>query len=281
MFRIRRLIAQLGVEGLFLGALGLAALVVSIASLVGVQLKPEVLLATVVGALGLLMEAMVVQVAHRKADIEQLRAALGLSEVEILDMKTAFPRHLADSALGATDFILDSEMSKQTPSRRTEVQHEYQRIRDERVLKGELDFKRIEVIYNQRSLESIVGKLLALEGREFLIRHYDPPPKAIPILSMMSFDDKRFYLGGFHTGEAPGIAQVVYVRDEKVAQLLREYWRVLWQEATPLNAGGQIDWTELKRIAKRIQMSEQEFEAMVTRLRDEVQRKKRSGAAKE
>jgi len=272
MLRIKRLIGQLGFEGLVLGLLGLVAIGVAVVSLLGVRLKSEVLLSVVIGALGLLIEAMVIQVANRKADVEQLREAFGLSDIEILDMKKGFPHHLAQSALQAQDFILDSEMSNQIQSLGPDVQQVYQRIRDKRVLKGELDFKRVEVIYSQRSLESVVKKLLTFEGHRFLIRHYDPPSKAIPVFSMMSFDDQQFYLGGFHTREAPGIAKVAFFREERLARLLRDYWHVLWQEAVPLNPGGQIEWAELRRIADRLEVTEQDFEAMVNRLKDEVQR---------
>ena len=67
------------------------------------------------------------------------------------------------------------------------------------------------------------------------------------------------------------------IRGPEMRQLLEAYWNNLWHSATPLNEGKRINWDELKAIAHRVGMSEEEFNSIVSKWTDEVQRRKRRG----
>jgi hypothetical protein len=201
---------------------------------------------------------------------------LGAASIEILDMKVGFPQQIAQRARAAKKFILDTNLNQEIRrSSTTHPQAEYRRIRDERVRKGEISFKRVEVIFHRDHLESIIRQLLRFEGGEFYLRHYDAPPQAIPVFHVMSFDDEHIYLGGFYPSDPSTEEKAVYVRSKEMSELIKEYWQILWLRARPLNEGKVINWDELRRIGTRLGLSSNEFDEMVSRIRSEVDREKR------
>jgi hypothetical protein len=273
MSNFRRFVGNLRFDGWVLGLTGLVAIMIGILDLTPfVNLTADPMLKMIVIALGLLMGAIVAQTGRRALEITELREALGLVEVEGLEAKRSFPQHLVQSVLRAQKFILDTNLNEEVPRGSGDPQRQYRQILDERLRKGDLSFRRVEVIFNKERLEKVVRRLLKHEGQDYFIRHYDPPPRAIPVLHMMSFDDERFYLGGFYPAESPTEERAIYIRQSEIAQLFRDYWNVLWLRAIPLNEGKRINWAELKRIALRVGMTEPDFNAMIARLKDEAQR---------
>lgn len=109
----------------------------------------------------------------------------------------------------------------------------------------------------------MIEELIAYKDKECYIRHYEPPPRAIPLLHIMSFDNEHFYIGGFHPVESLGEETAVYIRHHLVNRLLAEYWNVLWANATPLKEGKRIYLDRLWQIAERIGVSHDEFDKMV------------------
>lgn len=274
MLEVKRLVRNLSFDGWLLGFTGLAAVAIGMLDFIGwLQLSTEQLLQMVIVGLGLLMGAVVVQVTRQETSVDRIRTQLGAADIEVLDMKWAFPQHIAQRAREAQKFILDTNLNEEVPRfpRPSSPQAQYRRIRDERVSKDEIGFRRVEVIFRKKHLESVVRRLLTFEGHEFYLRHYDPPPQAIPVLHIMSFDGEHFYLGGFYPTESPTEEQAVYIRNMAMNQLLHDYWQMLWLRARPVNEGTVINWVELKRIGKRLGMTDEEFSEMVNRVKGEVQ----------
>jgi hypothetical protein len=206
----------------------------------------------------------------------QLESKTGGAGIEILDMKWAFPQHIAQKAKAAQKFILDTNLNQEIRRASTvSPQEEYRRIRDERVLNGKIAFRRVEVIFHREHLESVIRRLLMFEGYDFYLRHYDAPPQAIPVMHLLSFDDEHFYIGGFYPSDPSTEERAVYIRSKEMGELLREYWQLLWLRAKPLNEGKIINWAELKRIGSKLGLNDDEFEGLVTRLKDEVHRSKK------
>jgi hypothetical protein len=190
--------------------------------------------------------------------------------VETLEAKQSFPQQLVRSIRRAKKFVLDMNLIEEVPRELNTPYKKYRQILEERVSGGELSFKRVEVVYSRERLERIVTRLLKHEGQDCFIRHYEPPIRAIPILQLMSFDDRDFYLGGFHSDISPTEEQVLYCRHAEITRVLREYWNVLWMKALPLNKGDVIHWKELKRIALRIGMKEAEYEELIAELKSKA-----------
>jgi hypothetical protein len=275
MSEIKRLIRYAGYDDWFLGLMALTAVAVGLFDFAGWLprwIQERLLEITVVGV-GLLMGTAFVQAVRQKRGLDMIRTMIGGVDVETLDVKWAFPSQTAQRVRGARKYILDTSLNRDVPHVHalSSRQVRYRRIRDERVRKDEIGFRRVEVIFHKQHLETVVRRLLMFEGHDFHVRHYDPPPQVIPILHIMSFDGEGFYLGGFYPSDSPIEERVVYVRSKEINELLRDYWHVLWLRGRPLNEGGVIDWTELKRIGKNVGMSDEEFEKMVDRLKGEVE----------
>lgn len=247
----------------------LVCTVVVVLDLIGV-VQPSIVTAAILLTLALLSFS---TLSTRKSldKFENAIEHLGIAGIEILDMKVGFPQQIAQRARAAKKFILDTNLNQEIRrASTTHPQAEYRRIRDERVLKGEIAFKRVEVIFHQDHLESVIRQLLRFEGCEFYLRHYDAPPQAIPVLHIMSFDDEHIYLGGFYPSDPSTEEKAIYVRSKEMSELIKEYWQVLWLRAKPLNEGRVINWNELKRIGTRLGLSESEFDEMVKRIRSEI-----------
>ncbi len=70
----------------------------------------------------------------------KLREDLTAGEVIILDMNTEFPRHIAEQARRCRHYILDTNLSREVVwTSGASVQKEYERVRDERISKGEVE----------------------------------------------------------------------------------------------------------------------------------------------
>jgi len=69
--------------------------------------------------------------------------------------------------------------------------------------------------------------------------------------------------------------EALYFRDAYLGSMFKEYWIELWNEAIPLNEGKIINWGEIKRIGEKLGMSENEFNQMASKVKEQVQREKR------
>ena len=275
MSELKQLIRNFGFESWMLSLTALAAIFIGLLDFVGwLNLSTDQLLQIVVVGIGLLMGAVIAQTSRRASEINELRKLVGVAEITILESRRSFPQHLVQSISKAQRFVLDTALNFELPPSADDPQKQYKQILDKRVRQSDISFRRVEVIFNRERFEKMLRRLLTYEGFEYFIRYYDAPPKAIPLLNMMSFDDEHFYLGGFYPAEPTTEELVVYIRHPEIAQFFRDYWNILWLRAIPLNEGKRIDWAGLKRLALHLGMTESEYDSMVTKLKDEIQREK-------
>lgn len=197
-----------------------------------------------------------------------IEAKMGGVGIEFLDMKSSFPRQLVKRVQAVQNFILDTDFNHEII--RKSVRHpqdDYRKIRNKKVLKENLAFRRVEVIFHREHFEDLVERLVKFEGCDYLVRHYDAPPQAVPTLHIMSFDNEHFYIGGFYPSDPSSSENVLYIHGEEVGNLLKEYWNVLWSKAKPLNEGKRINIKELERIGSRFDMDSSEVQDLIAGFR--------------
>lgn len=129
----------------------------------------------------------------------------------------------------------------------------------------------MEVIFTRERFEKVLRRLLRHEGHDYLIRHYTPPKKAIPIIHMMSFDDDHFYLGGFYPGGPTTRHVVLRLKHPETKRFFDSYWSELWQGATPLNTIRSIDWDEVSKVAECLGITPNQLDEIKTRLKGELE----------
>ena len=166
MQTLKRLRFNLKLDEWILGITGLAAIVIGILDFTPLtNLTNDPLLRLIVVALGLLMEAVVVQTGRRSSEIKELRESLGQIEIEFLEAQLSFPQRLIQSVAQAKRFILDTNLNEERARGLVEdPQREYREIRDKRIMRGEIVFQRVEVIFNKSALEKVVRSLLRYQG---------------------------------------------------------------------------------------------------------------------
>jgi hypothetical protein len=281
MKSFQQTLKYLGVEGWAFGLSGIFAIIFSVASFLGyIPLSTEQSIQILVGAMGALMLAVVSQTAHRHSEFSELRDLLGVANLELIGNNAEYVQHLLQNIVGATTFVSDTILSPPiTPMSQPDYfsgsRADYKLLLYKRVIKGEISYRRVEIISSKFSLERTIYRLLLFQGHKFLLRHYTAPPSFIPILNLVSFDDSIVYLRDFYRNESTVHEKTLALSGSKCAEFFREYWNVLWNEAIPLNQGGVIDWGELRRIGMRIGLSSDEFDLLVSRLKETVQRDKR------
>lgn len=267
---------NLDFDSLLLALSGLVAIIFGIVSFIGfIPISGEQLSSILISSLGILMASVVALTVRRKSEIKELKESVGISETKIVYSTRELENYFASSARQAKRFILDTSLNRvllePTPVKFfSGIEDGYRRVVYDRTSKGQISFKRIEIIYHQASLEWVIFRLLLHEGHDYQIRHYDSPDKPIPMLSLVSFDNTTFYVGGFYLKGAPTEESALKANEPNLGIILAEYWDTFWNNATPLNEGGAIDWTELKRIGARIGVDKKNFEAMVKRLEEDV-----------
>lgn len=269
---------NLGFEGWVFGLTGLAAIVFGVISFLGfIPLPIGQSLQIVIGAIGAIMLAVVAQASRRQAEFQELKDLVGIADVKLLDNEGEFPADLVSECMRTKGFVNDVFVNWATPRREavrylTGKYSEYNRELFRRVTKDEISFRQVQVIYHAQGFQELIHRLLLHEGHGYYIRYYDKPPVSIPILHVTSFDDRVFYLGvGYPKGQ-PAKNQVLRLSEPNSNQLLKNYWQVLWDSATPLNTGRLIDWDEIRKLGTSIGLTESEIEDMLSKVRKDVER---------
>ncbi len=274
----KRYLHNLGIEDWIFGLSGLGAIVLSVLGFLQVWpfgIQPT--LQVIVGAIGVLMLAIVAQTSRRREELREFQEALGVAEIEIMGSGREFGHDIFRSASQTKHFILNSFLNASTPLLTkgygfSGSQAEVHRLIYRRVIQDEIEFRLVVVIFHKEMLEDTLFKLLLHEGHKFFIRYYESPPKVIPVLDMISFDDEKFYLGAYHTSASPGTTPRVSIREARFSEMLKSYWRIHWENAIPLNVGGVIDWNNLKEIGSKLGLSDEEFNTTIDKVKSEVQR---------
>lgn len=278
--RLKLIISTFGIDDWVLGLTALIAITLGLLDFTPIiNITSDPALRMVLVALGMTMASIVAQTGKRAVEIKDLRDTLGGTSVELIGTGNEFRLHAKHRIMNAKKFVLDTTLNAERVSTLTHPAdnsaHYYYTIW-ERVQNKEITYRRVEVIFNRERLEYVVSRLLIHEGMDFFIRYYEPPPKAIPVINMMSIDNDEFYLGGFYSSDAPvDTAHLAFIKNVKMSKLLESYWSNLWFAAKPLNEGKRINWDELKAISQRVGMSIEEFDAMTSKWKDEIQRRKR------
>lgn len=262
---MKRILSNLDFGDIGLGIASLIALSLGILDFTPlVQLTNDPALRMILSGIGLILGAVVIQSARRKAEISELKQAIGQAEVISLNMRTDFPDHVAHNAKNARKFIIDSNLNNEVPRVGTaSPQDLYRQYRHEKLMKAEINFLQVVSIFHRGTLESVIEKLILYKDKEYYVRYYQAPPKAIPMLHMMSIDNEHFYIGGFHSAESLGEETSMYIRHPVVSKLLTEYWNILWGNAIPLKEGKKIYLDRLWQIAEHVGVLRIEFDEMI------------------
>ena len=265
-------ILNLGVDGIIFGLSSIIAIVLGVLNFVGyVPMTIDELSAIIIGAIGALMLSVVALASRRSAEIDTLKRAIGISDSQIITTKRQLEEHSAILAQNTDRYILDTSLSRMYPDITpipyfSGIEGPYRRIIFNRVRGGEIIFKRVEIIYHKQALEWVIFRLLLHNKGDYLIRHYEPSSSPIPILSFISFDDVTYLMGGSHLKGHPTVENYLRIREPNLSTLYQDYWFTLWNNATPLNENGVIDWYELRQIGQRLELSETDFDELVTKL---------------
>ncbi|MBK8906187.1 MAG: hypothetical protein IPM53_33725 [Anaerolineaceae bacterium] len=279
--KLQRILNNIGWDGLLLGTAGISAIILSLLDFSTlIQLTPDPAIRIALSGIGLLLGAIVAQTASRRAEIQEIKNAIGVAESEVMLDNITYGQKLYLHALNTKRFISNTLLTASVPSSRggygfSGSQKDVHQAIYHRVIKGEIEFRHVVIIYHKQLLADTIFKLLLHDGFKFYIRHYEPPPKAIPVLNLVSFDDEEFFIGNFHTGSSAGYSKRLSIREPNLAEILKNYWQVHWSLAIPLNEGIIIDWTELRRIGTKLGMDDKEFDELVLQVKSEVQAAKR------
>ena len=157
MPNIKKLPFEIGLDNIVLGLTGLAAIAIGLSEFAEwIKLEPEQLLKMILVAVGLLMAAVVGQTFRRALEIKELRDEMGIAEIKILDSERSFPESLASSVSRAKKFVLDTSFNFEYAPTSGTYQSDYKVLLGKRLRRGEISFRRVDVIYNKERFELIM-----------------------------------------------------------------------------------------------------------------------------
>lgn len=273
MSKIKLIISELGIDGWIFGLTALGAVVIGILDFTPlIDITSDASLKMVLVALGLTMAAIVAQTSKRTVEMQELQDAIGTVSFQSIERRKEFPLHIMQRISKAENFVLIASLNHTSspPNPLDELNRNFEQALTERVKKKEISLRRVEVIFTKDKLETAIARLLSYDETDYLVRYYEPPPQAIPILNIISIDNEEFYIGAYGTGDIISGEQVLYVKNPQIIRFLESYWNDLWYSAKPLNEGKRINWDELKVIALRLGMNDTGFDLIVKKLKNKI-----------
>lgn len=280
MRRFRQILSGVGWDGVLFVIAGMVGFVVAILGWTGIyEMSADPGINWVLVSVSALLWATVSQTGRRTAEVlnlrqtldaemRRLRSEIGTSQIEVLEMRDSFPNALGERLTSETGRLTSGSLIVRDTTLRREVaihsdaHQKYQADLEDQLLKGKVQFRKVEVIFNIERLRYVLMRLKMFQtlGEDYLLRHYNPPPYPIPVLDMYSIGGSGFYLGGYLPGNGANVEHVIFVESQHITGPLDNYWENLWNGAIPLNPGGRTDWDEIERIADRVGMSKDEIE---------------------
>jgi hypothetical protein len=268
--RITHWLNQIGLDGIVIVLSSVVGIGLSIYSFIGGNQISQPLL---VGVLSLLvLEAILQRVRFDNTKEEIINSLKGV-RVETFTSGKDFADERYKLIMTADRFIYDTELcllSHPSSLPSTTQADSPRKLLNERVVKGEINYKFVQAVYGRDHFESLLKKLFQFCKYNYYIGYFFGAPEAIPVLNIMIFDDKHFLLGGYYGPSARGDDRNLYIQNEAVGATLRQYFDYLWSKARLLNENRAINWDEIRYCGLKLGYTLDELNALVSRIAQEV-----------
>lgn len=270
MKEIKRFFERIGLGGTVVAFSALAAIGFAIYGLVGGSQLSEPLL---VGVLGLLLLEVLFQHERLESAKDDIINSLKGVRVEIFSSDKDFADAKYRQLLTSKNFVHDMELClPMLPSRPAEVVAEspFRKLLNERVMKGELTYKYVQVIYDRTQFESVLRKLFRFSKYRYYLGYFVGAPEVAPVLNLMNFDDEHFFMGGYYGPTVRGQDRNVHIQHDLIGQTFRQYYDYLWSKARIFNDNRIINWSEVRDCGLKLGYSLDELNATIAQIAKEV-----------
>ncbi len=240
-----------------------------------VQVSDTTLMEMTLFALGLLMGTWVIQAFNRDRQFEELERGIAGPKVEYLHMHRDVPKAFEKAADQSRVFIFETILNW-TDEDDQEGRDGYRNKRDNCVIHRNLDLRQIVVFYHRQHFEEILGMLARFDGNKtYQVKHYEQSylrrnTLSLSTLNVCYFDDEDVFIGSLlPPGRYGRTDEMLHVKDKYFSIWLLDYWNNLWSgsEAISLKEGITINHTELKMIAERFGISNQDYDQIWNELK--------------
>ena len=265
----REFIQRVGWDGITIGILGFVAIGMTIYDFIGGnQLSPSLL----VGILGLfLVEIILQRNRFEKAKEETIHSLKGVKIQRFVD-DNEFANAKYRTLLTTNSFVYDTELCKPKLSSTENIDSEspFRKSLHDKIKNGKLTYKYLEVIYSRAQFENVLEKVFEFHKYSYYIGYFVGAPDVIPVLNIMIFDDKHFFIGGYYGSSARGESKPLHIQQEEIGQMLRQYFDYLWSRAKLLNERQTINWDEVYHCALGLGYSNDELNQTVATIAEKV-----------
>ncbi len=271
--KVIRWLNQIGLDGIVIILLSLVGIALSIYSFIGGSQISQPLL---VGVLSLLVIEAVLRRVRLENMKEEIIASLKGVRVEVFSDDKEFSDTKYRLLLSARKSVFDTELClpmlypSSGDARTPETVSPYRKLLNERLEKGEITHRFVQVIYDCRHFESVLRELFRYYKYNAYIGYFIGAPEVIPALNIMIFDDKHFLIGGYYGPSVRGDDRNAYIQNELLGATLCQYYEYLWQSARILNENRAIKWDEVKQCGLKLGYTLEELNSTVTRIANEV-----------
>ena len=101
-----------------------------------------------------------------------------------------------------------------------------------------LTHRRVEIFFTPNQLVRSLTFQIAYslnQNLKFQIKFYQQPPRSIPTINLVSYDDQAFIIGSFHDKRELSNDCLYLQNKEPVRSFLQTYWDVLWHNDAAIN----------------------------------------------
>jgi len=270
MKRIRSVFEQLGIDGAIVAILGIVAILLSIYDIVGgSQISQPIL----VGVLGLLLLEVVLQRIRLDRTKSEIIGSLSGAHIEVFSNEEDFADAKYRVLMQTEKYVYDTELclpafasAVSSPSPETR----YKQLLKQKILNKQIEFRYVQVIYNRRHFESVLEKLFQFCECRYYIGYFLGAPEVIPVMNLMIFDGKHFFIGGYYGPTVRGDDRNVYTQSDLMGATLQQYYDYLWKSARLFNDKHGINWEEIQHCGQQLGYDIEELNSTIARIAKSV-----------
>jgi hypothetical protein len=228
MDKIRKIIAQYGIEGLMGIFFAIVAIGVAIYEFLGGNAISSPVL---VALLAVLLIEVYIQRSKLDRNRDEIIGSLGGVKIEVFANSEQLKNKQYQLLAQTKDTVFDTELclpkggkTPYTPGSFSK----YRKLLNQRVQKGELKVRIVQAIYDQRRFESLLWALFSLGNYKYYIGCYIGAPDVIPVLNVMGFDNEHYFIGGYYGPTVRGEDRNLYIHHEEIGTTILHYFEYLW-----------------------------------------------------
>lgn len=124
-----------------------------------------------------------------------------------------------------------------------------------KAIKSGVRVRRVVIFQNQTVLRWVKDAVEEFKDCDFYVGRLDEPPMRISLPHFLIIDNNEVAIGGFYR-ERTEESSTIWIKDKCIAEVLEQYFSVLWRDSTKLNEyGGNVHYDLFDQLEESFERS--------------------------